>query len=155
MAMHTIPNEVLSFLTSNVIATIATLSKNGYPYTFPVFYIFDSDSHLYFASHKESQKIDNMILYPQVGISITDAEQLLTLQLQGTAKVMGPKMKNLSKTILRIFEVANANSNNVLPPIMKIGTGMMELVNFSIEHFRFSRYSEQDAVFVEGTLKDR
>jgi nitroimidazol reductase NimA-like FMN-containing flavoprotein (pyridoxamine 5'-phosphate oxidase superfamily) len=124
--MNTLPSEVQNFLTSNNIATLATLSdKNDYPYVLPVFYIIDKNFHLYFASRKDTRKIQNILFHPHIGISITDSLNLISLQLHGTAKITKSTPEMVEKIVL----------------------------TFTIEWFQLANYSGKDAVLVEGKME--
>ncbi|MBI3379456.1 pyridoxamine 5'-phosphate oxidase family protein [Candidatus Gottesmanbacteria bacterium] len=147
-----LPIEVQEFISSNSIATIATISKeNDYPYVLPVFYVTDNRFYLYFATHKQSKKLDNILSHPHIGISITDPTNLISLQLQGTATIA----QQNPEIIQKLITISNAMSEYSMPPIMKINTGIMQVVTFIIHWYRLARYSEKNALFIEGTLKNR
>ncbi len=149
--MVSLPTQVQKFLSSNSLATIATISDdNDYPYVLPVFYVTDNSSNLYFASHKDSKKLHNILSHPHIGISITDSVNLISLQLQGTANVAEQNFEMVQK----ILRVASEKSENSFPPIMQIKTGLMQVVTFIIHWYRLTSYSGKSAVFVEGTLED-
>jgi len=147
--MERLPAEVQKFLSGNNLATIATISDdNDYPYVLPVFYVTDESGILYFATHKDSKKLRNILSHPHIGVAITDPVNLMSLQLQGTATVVPQKYEMIQE----LLRAANERSENSFPPFMKIEAGSMEIAAFTVHWYRLASYSEKDAVFAEGTL---
>lgn len=150
--MNSLPLEVQKFLSLHNLATIATVSEdNDYPYVLPVFYIIDDNSTLYFASHKDSKKIRNILSHPHIGISITDAAILTSLQLHGKAIVSEQNNELFNK----ILAVANENSGSSFAPIMQLQTGVVQVVTFTIDWYRLASYSDNQPDFIEGALEHK
>lgn len=149
--MSYFPNEVMQFLSSHSVATVSTVSvENDYPYAVPMFYAAGEKPVLFFASHSDSRKIRNIAAHPHVGVTIIDIQNLTTLQLQGTA-IVGDQDLTMIKKVLQI---ANDGSGDTLPPLMKIPSSSMLLITFNISWFKLSSYSENKAVYFEGTIEE-
>jgi uncharacterized pyridoxamine 5'-phosphate oxidase family protein len=148
--MTGLPTEVKKFLSENSLATIATSSNdNDYPYVIPVYYVILDNSYLYFASHKGSKTLHNILSHPHISISITNHSDLIQLQLQGTAMVVEHKTEIIEK----IIEISNKKSENNMPPILQIETGVMELVTFVVHWYKLSDYSKKNLFLVRANCK--
>lgn len=149
--MTNLPVEVHAFLSSNSIATIATISEDtDYPYVLPVFYITEN-SNLYFASLKECKKIKNILFHPQIGISITDPVNLKSLQLEGSAGITEQKPQQVEKLLI----IAHENSQNNLAPLLQIRKDAMVIVEFFIHQYRLSDYSGKHASMIENNFEKK
>jgi nitroimidazol reductase NimA-like FMN-containing flavoprotein (pyridoxamine 5'-phosphate oxidase superfamily) len=147
--MTNLPVDVDEFLSSNSIATIATISEDAdYPYVLPVFYITEN-SNLYFASLKECKKIKNILFHPHIGISITDPVNLKSLQLEGSAEIAEQKPQQIEKLLV----IAHKNSQNNLSPLLMIEKSSMVIIQFIIHRYRLSDYSGKNATMVEDNFE--
>lgn len=147
--MNGLPEEIKSFLSSNSVATIATVTDDkDYPYVLPVFYVVDDNFKLYFISPEESRKVKNILANPHMSVSITDTSKLISLQLHGTATVSerNPKLTEW------LIEVSNKNSYQLLPPMMQIKTDQTVVVSFNIDWYQLSNYSGKEFIQIEGTF---
>ena len=67
------------------VAALATASTSGVPHVATVYVNIDDSLNLYFITKAETTKTHNILANPQVALSITDAKELKTVQVTGSA----------------------------------------------------------------------
>lgn len=79
--------EVLSFLRSHPIMSIAVIGKNKKPISSIVLFTVDNDLTFYFATGSKSYKAKALIANPEISFSVWDFDSLL-IQADGRATVL-------------------------------------------------------------------
>ena len=81
-----VKNDLLQFLQSHDVATLATIKPDGMPHLTTLYILADDDLHFYFLTKNETTKFRNLGENQKVALLITDVATLQTVQIEGTAK---------------------------------------------------------------------
>ena len=65
--------ELHTFLSRPLIARIATISEDGYPYVAPLFHYFDGED-IYLRVREKAEFMRNILRDPRIALSIADVE---------------------------------------------------------------------------------
>ena len=84
------PDEVTSFLNGGVLARLATLDANGYPYIVPIWFEWEPEEGIFWIIAREKSKWATMIRdNPRVALSIDeDVSPLRKVFIQGRAELV-------------------------------------------------------------------
>lgn len=84
-----IRQQALKFLQQHKTATISTVAPDGSPNGAIVTCIFDDDFNIYFATRRDSRKLQNILRDPRVAITVGgDPKAPSTMQMEGRAEVI-------------------------------------------------------------------
>lgn len=87
--MQTDPNQVkslLEFLRTHDVAVLATIQDGTRAHATTIYYYVDDDLKFYFLTRNETLKFSNLKEDGDVGMAITDATGLQTVQIEGKAR---------------------------------------------------------------------
>lgn len=130
-------NELLAFVKANPVGVLSTMGEDGISAA-AVYYIVDTDGTMYFNTHRDSMKLQNIIRDPQIAFTAFSQEPAMTLQVRGDAHVIDDisSIESLYTELLhRIFE------NGTVPPVLKMGGSQMELVKITPTWMRLGSFS--------------
>src|SRR5581483_2415585 len=102
-------------------AVLSTLSREGHVQGATIYYHFD-DGKFYILTKSDSSKAHNMMAHPQVALTIFDADQIKTVQLQGTARIESDLM---TKRFLfdRLVRPRQYGDESLMPPVTQLNAG--------------------------------
>lgn len=146
--------KAFEFLCKNKIGILSTVSGNNTPDSALIYYLV-LGKDIYLISRANTAKIQNILQNAKVSLVVFTETPPLELQIQGSAHVITePGQKSQISSLY--LETTNKNGGvENWPPVMKLlNAGNFEFIKISIEKFKFSDFSGQDAVVVEGTVSD-
>lgn len=79
--------KALRFLKSQVLAVVATCGDDKKPRAALVAYLVDDDFNVWFVTHRDTRKFDDLQENPNVGISVGFEPGPWTVQMTGVAKL--------------------------------------------------------------------
>lgn len=110
--------EILKFLQNQHIATLATVTKDNRPHAAVILYAVDQDLNLYFATHKKTEKIDNVKQNNKVSLTIWKHKEL-SVQIEGEGEEVTDSQE--CSKILEVLAVSASKENSdFYPPILRI-----------------------------------
>ena len=80
-------NELIAFVKANPVGVLSTMGEDGISAA-AVYYIVDEDGTMYFNTHQDSAKLQNIIRDPQIAFTAFSREPAMTLQVRGDAHVI-------------------------------------------------------------------
>jgi len=116
-----VPREAKNFITSHEIAVLSTLSRDNKVQGATVYYHY-IDGKFYILTKSDSSKAHNMLANHQVALTIFDADEIKTLQLQGEAEIEG----DLAVKRLVFDELVHPRQykdENLMPPVTQLDAG--------------------------------
>lgn len=139
------------FLRTHNVGVLATSSKEGKPYAATIYYTYDKQFNLYFATKKDTQKSRDLQSNNQAAIAIYDAETQTTVQAQGTV-VEVKDDEHVIWVMNDIWNAATKTSASSAPPQTRLNAGgyvVYKLVTPSLRTARFkqSNPSDYDKIF--------
>jgi general stress protein 26 len=139
--------QVLEFLMQHKHAGLSTVTPKGLPEAATVYYGIDKHFNFYFPTGTLSRKFKNLQKNPHVALSITDIDQLTTVQIEGVAKVVhlskksGDIIQKLSKSMEpSLFETLSRLWDPV-PPVIKMKNGDLAILQVEIKWARWADFS--------------
>ncbi|MBP6926093.1 MAG: pyridoxamine 5'-phosphate oxidase family protein [Candidatus Pacebacteria bacterium] len=130
-------NELIAFVKANPVGVLSTMGEDGISAA-AVYYIVDEDGTMYFNTHQDSAKLQNIIRDPQIAFTAFSREPAMTLQVRGDAHVIDDisSIESLYTELLhRIFQ------SDTVPPVLKMGGSRMELVKITPTWMRLGSFS--------------
>jgi general stress protein 26 len=133
-----INQALIDFVKKNPVGIISTTGEHGLSGA-AVYYMIDTDGSLYFNSHRDSEKVTNILSNPEVAFTAFQKDPAVTLQMKGKAERIGD-VAHIEETytalLHRVFEDGN------IPPILRItGEGMVELIKVTPTWMRLGSFS--------------
>lgn len=98
-------DEVLAFLKAHSLATLATISAEGYARARLIYYASDDAFNVYFLSLANTRKVSDIRANPKAAMVISDSDKQHTLEIEGVFEEMtdtatfGPIITQLSKNL--------------------------------------------------------
>jgi nitroimidazol reductase NimA-like FMN-containing flavoprotein (pyridoxamine 5'-phosphate oxidase superfamily) len=139
--------QVLEFLIRRRHAGISTVTPNGKPEAATIYYGIDKHFSLYFPTGTLSRKFKNIQKNPHVALAVTDVNQLITVQMEGVAKVLysTPKDAHIIKTLSHALSPTPREALEKLwdpvPPVIKMKNGKLAILEVKIKWVRYADFS--------------
>ena len=139
--------QVLAFLKRHQNAAIATVTPQGKPEVANIYYGIDNRFHLYFPTGTLSRKFKNLSKNPHVALSVTDPKKLITVQMEGVARITYSTAKD-AHIVQTLAKVLTPTLREVLdrlwdpvPPVIKMKNGKLAILEVQIKWVRFADFS--------------
>lgn len=132
--------ETKAFLMSHDLAVLSTISRNGEVQGAAVYYVLAND-YLYILTKADSAKARNMWTHPQVALTVYDADEIKTVQLQGEARVEAD-LETKRAIFDKLVRPRNYGGDRLMPPVTELSAG--GFMTFRIEPTRvhYTDYKE-------------
>lgn len=146
--------QVKQFLKNNRLASLATVApQSGNPEVVVVYYEYDDQYHLYFATPLESKKTANMIKHPNVSLCIFHEKKQEILQIHGRATIItdsGERVRVIANLYKRI---SHGNPKAFDWPIIHMHPKDIVLVEVRVSWFKYEKFNKHPVV-IEGKTAD-
>jgi general stress protein 26 len=134
-----IRDKIISFLglQKSRLGVVSTVNEESKPESALVYYAFDENLSIYFATKDNSRKYENILKNKNVAFVVATENPPLTLQLEGTASVY-----NDTSEQKRLFEelVGLASSRHFSSPISQQSTGGLQFIKISPSWMRLGDF---------------
>lgn len=143
---------VKAFLEESQVATLASANpESGQPEAALLYYLYDNQDGIFFATSPESRKIGNITTNPLVALTINDAVKRQSIQIEGTATISNDAVRNLS-ILSQINKKITAGESGVEWPLLKLNPTAILIIQVKIVWLRFSSFDEpEEVVELRGT----
>ncbi len=118
MSKEVTKDDVLAFLKSQFIMNIATVTKDGMPYSSTMLYAIDDDFTIYFVTHTDTKKVENLAYNPHISVAIWEHHKM-KVQASGTVTVVENEEEKLA-TVDKLAEAATKDGS-FWPPLFRLG----------------------------------
>lgn len=145
---------IKNFLKRHTLASLATLSEDmGKPQVAIVYYDYDGQYSLAFATSIESRKLANIMRREDVALAIGQDNGYESMQIEGTARIVTHDDERI-RLISRLYKKISIDESHVIHwPIIKVHSKDLVVVEVKIEWFRYADFGDK-AVLIEGTSAD-
>lgn len=134
-----IKDKVVAFLSlqKSRLGVVSTVSSENKPESAFVYFAFDGDLNIYFATKDTSRKFKNITKNENVSFAIVTENPPQTLQLEGVASVHDDTedQKHLFQELIGL-----ASSKHFAAPILQQNTGGLEFMKISPNWVRFGNF---------------
>lgn len=133
------------------LCTIATVSEDGAPHSASVYFVFNNDLNIYFATRASTRKYKDILKDPRVAFLASVEHTPKTVQIEGNAAlVMDPEEQR--EYIAKIF--AHANKQYPLPPIAQMMDAELILMKITPAWARLGDFDvlRETEIFEETTF---
>ena len=135
-------HEALTFLKSNSLASLATVSANGQPRVRLIYYACDDSFTMYFLSLANTRKVADIHANPKAAVVVAGEDKQHTLQIEGVFQEMtdtatfGPVITKLSRNLFPDDgpEAPLTHMDKGKPVFFKFVPTWIRWGNFTIEH---------------------
>lgn len=120
--MDTTNVTVHAFLTNHPVGVLSTSSKYGDPWGSTIVFAVDEDLTFYFMTRAKTRKYQNISINPHVAITVTDAEQQITVQAAG--KVEQVEAEDMMDVVFeKLDKVKPSGTHHWIAPVYKVHKG--------------------------------
>lgn len=102
-----------------------------------IYFVYDKDLNIYFATRKDSRKFQNLAEHPQAAFVIFNEAMLQTVQLEGTVCVVEDTHEQ-GQHFPQLVELAT--KNKTLPPIDQLGESEIMFMKFETTWARMGNF---------------
>jgi general stress protein 26 len=136
-----ISEDATAFLHANELATLSSVDRTGNVNGAVVYYYAPTDNKVYVLTKIDTQKARNVYAHPQVSLTIYNADELQTLQLQGTAEVETDLQ--MRKTVFaNIAQPRHYGDDKRLPPVVQLKGQDFIVLRITITSSKFTKFKE-------------
>lgn len=139
-----VPAKARGFVTSHEVAVLSTLSRDNNVQGATVYYRYINDG-FYILTKSDSSKAHNMLAHHQVALTIFDADEIKTLQLEGDASIEGD-----SATKRFVFDELvhprQYQGENLMPPVTQLDAGGFIAFRITPTTVRYSDYKDDSTL---------
>ena len=130
-----------NFLSTQMIAHVATVSTSNLPHIASVYYMADQALNIYFVTQMNTLKFQNLKYNPIISIEVTDEQSLRTIQARGKAAVCTDQKESIS-VINQISQIVRYNVLWTPPTIMHNFNSSATVIKFKPEWLRLADFRE-------------
>ena len=133
--------DVLKWIQSQPVATLATVSFAGMPQLATVYTDIDDNYYCYLVTRQDTRKYENLRHTKAVSLSWFDASRLVTCEISGEAHVVRSG-KEVSAIITRLQKmILEQKSGYWIPPVGQINGGDYVVLRVIPDLVRYADYS--------------
>jgi uncharacterized pyridoxamine 5'-phosphate oxidase family protein len=134
--------KITNFLNNHHIGVLSTATKDGKPHAATVYFAIDIDLNFYFITREGTTKQKNLSDNPSAAIAVFDPKTQSTVQVQGTAREVDPKL--FDEVFQRILRTTANTSESVVPPFSRLNAGGHIGYCLSPDFARLAEYTKPD-----------
>ncbi len=135
---------IRDYLSSHRTGTLATADKAGKPHAAAIYFSFEEDLSLLFATKSETQKYKNMEENKQVAFAIYDETGQETVQIEGHVEVIdNPDTRQ--KIVNNMFTSSAVLSHREYPPAEKLTAGDYVALRLVPDVIKMAIYARPDS----------
>ncbi len=134
--------EAIEFLQSKDVAVLSTSDKKGVVHGAVIYYVVDEQHKMYILTKAETTKAQNVIAHKQVALTVFDANEARTLQIQGSAVIETDEevKRHVFETIMKPHKY---NGGYKLPPVAWLEAGMFVIITVTPQSANYSDFSKK------------
>jgi general stress protein 26 len=137
----TLDKRTKDFLESHEIAVLSSVDNKGNVQGATIYYALDAQNNFYFVTKSGTDKAQNILLNPQVALTIFDADTLQTAQIQGITQLEANPV--IFEAITKnIFKLRKYGTDFGWPPLTKIISGQYVIFKIVPTSLKFSSYKD-------------
>jgi general stress protein 26 len=121
-------HEVNDFIKKHTRAVLATVDKDGQPYTSTIYYALADKSEIYFVTKEQTTKAKNLLTNERAALTISDNEKPLAVNITGTARKI-EDYKKRDEVMQHVFQVSYDKQSD-FAPIVKLHKGAFSVFQF-------------------------
>lgn len=112
----------------NKLGAVSTISEDGMPHSAVVYYTYDENLNIYFATRVSTRKYKDCLCNPHVAFLASEEHSPRTVQIEGSAKVVidPEEQRTFFSKILD-----TANKSYPLPPFAQMMNAELELIKIT------------------------
>ncbi len=130
-----------NFLSTQMIAHVATVSTSNLPHLASVYYMVDPALNIFFVTQMNTLKFKNLKFNPIISVEVTDEQSLRTVQARGKASVCTDQKESIS-VINQISQIVRYNVLWTPPTIMHNFNSSATVIKFKPEWLRLADFRE-------------
>lgn len=131
-----------SFLTTNSLGVLATLSPEGKPRARSVYYATDDSFALYFVTLAGTRKVEDLAQHSVGAFVVSDESIPATLQIEGTIENMS-NIQVPNDTVRNIFDTLLKKGGH-FAPVTHLDAGVVQLYKLTPTWIRWGDFSTGD-----------
>jgi len=146
-------NEVITYVNDNPLIVLGTVGEDGVPHGAAVYAIATMADQLYFVTKTETQKYKDILLNPNVSVTIVNVSENSSLQGAGQVEIQDDPQ--IIEMVMKKMNSIYAQVLDWLPPIAKLRAGAYQIVGIKLHYARLARFKGKDIgsknIFREST----
>ena len=140
-------DKILDFLKSQQIMTLSTVNTKHHPQSRPIFYVMGEGFDIYFVTHSNSRKVEDIKTNSAVSVSVWKHDKM-SLQIEGKAELISDKKIN-SDMLDKLAQVPIEESSSLHPPILRVSQdsdyGVFKIKTNEVRHLDLSNANVQES----------
>jgi PPOX class probable F420-dependent enzyme len=129
------------FLKAHELAVLSTLGRDGEVHAAVVNYLFDKDDCFYILTKAETTKAHDMLANPQVAVTVYDAAELTTTQIQGVAEIEAD-LEQKTRVFEEIVQPRDYGGDVLLPPSTQLSAGGFITFRITPETIKYRNFKK-------------
>ncbi|MCA9332964.1 pyridoxamine 5'-phosphate oxidase family protein [Candidatus Saccharibacteria bacterium] len=130
--------EQRNFLNTHNSGVLSTIDRAGNVHGATIYYVANSDT-VYMLTKSDTEKARNVLVHPQVALTITEELAYQTLQLRGFAEVVNNNDKK-NEVFNQILKFRNELDQTTLPPVTKVQNGSYVVLKISFTEAKYYNF---------------
>lgn len=145
---------VTAFLNDNRLMSLATIpEKAEAPQVTIVYYNYDNNGHLIFATMEDSHKLANIMFNDAVGICISRETSQESLQITATARPVLTQSESVDLLASLYNKISNHDAQTFHWPLLQLHLTNLVIVKATINWFKYEKFTDITTV-IEGKGSD-
>lgn len=137
-------DQTIEFLNSKDIGVLSTSDQKGTVHGAVVYYVVDENHKIYILTKGDTTKTRNIIAHSQVALTIFNASEAKTLQIQGAAIIETDERikQHIFGTVMKPHKYKGGYK---LPPVAWLNAGMFVIITINPKSANYSDFSNKGA----------
>lgn len=133
--------NIVNFIKENPLCVLSTVSPENKANSASMYIFSDEMLNVYFATKKDTRKVQNLMNNPSVSLVIHKEATLVTLQMVGEAIAIDPALDG--QKAYELLEPFRDKISNYVAPISAVDRGDYIIFKVSIDHALLTEYSQE------------
>lgn len=145
--------QIKAILTTNTVAALATIGvESKAPQVALVYFLYDNQDGIFFATLEESRKLHNLNSNASVALVVGGESNKQVIQIEGTTHVIDDRAQRV-KILSDINRKIAPDNTESGWPLLRLGPTDIFVLRVTIEWLRFSSF-ENDRIIIEAKGRD-
>jgi general stress protein 26 len=137
--------EAREFLSQNEVGVLSTTDRTGDVQGATIYYALGSDGNIYMITKGGTAKAHNMLTNHQVALTVFDADQTKTAQIQGYAEIEADVVTK-QEIFMQLIRPRNYGDESRMPPITELDAGGFISFRITPTSVKYTDYKKSDRI---------
>ncbi len=137
--------ELRDFLSQHEVGVLSTTDRTGSVQGVTIYYLLGTDDKIYMITKTDTAKAHNMLANHQVALTVFDADEAQTAQIQGYSEIEAD-IATKQAIFQRLIQPRDYGGESRMPPITQLEAGGFIAFRITPTNVKYTDYKQNDRI---------